>query len=97
MEAEMAVHSVQDDSGAGFEIHIDEQERIVDVAGEWSGPGGEFKIAGPLPTHTSVEGAPEHIRAFATQHGLDVCYYDPDHCRTCYCDEKGGMRCVGMC
>jgi hypothetical protein len=28
---------------------------------------------------------------------MDVCYYDPDGCRTCYCDDAGHMHCVGMC
>ena len=94
----MQVHTLTDQSGKQFELHIDESSRIADVAGEWPEGDEEFRLEGPLPAHADVEDAPEHVLADAAGRGLTVCYYDNTRCQTCYCDKEGNiMYCKGRC
>jgi len=88
----MGTHQVQSSAGQ-FELVIDEKGVIAEVVGPWPDEG-EFTIEGPIPDHVSVE-VPDSIREAAA--GREVCHYDPVRCRTCYCDEKGGMRCYPHC
>src|ERR1700754_1154429 len=82
----MGTYNVASSAGA-FEIVVDDDGVITEVAGDWPGPGGEFTIAGPIPEHVSLTDVPESVRAKGG--GREVCHYDPVHCRTCYCDGKG--------
>jgi hypothetical protein len=91
----MNSHQVESDTAGSFEIQVDDEGRITDVVGNWPGPGIEFHMDGPLPLHLAVGEVPDSVREKAG--GRDVCFYDPDHCRTCFCDENGGMHCVGIC
>lgn len=93
----MDSHRLSDTAGKEFELLIDETSRIADVVGEWPGPNEEFTIEGPLPKHENIVDVPEKIQAHAAANGWEVCFYDPEGCRTCYCDDKGHMRCVGIC
>ena len=35
---------------------------------------------------------------FAAQQGREVCFYDPNGCRTCFCDASGNiLYCRKMC
>jgi hypothetical protein len=89
-------HRVESESGHVVEFVV-EDGRIVDMLGEWPSGQDELVFVRDIPRHANVEDVPEHVRARAIERGMDVCYYDPDHCRTCYCDDAGHMRCVGMC
>ncbi len=94
----MAMHQVTSSLGGDFEISVGDDGRIADVAGEWPEQGVEFELTGGIPGHTPVEELPENIRSAAASRGQEVCFYDPDGCRTCFCDESGRvLRCVGMC
>lgn len=93
----MASHILRDANGGEFEVVIDESQRITDVSGEWPAKDEVFTLAGPLPAHSIVEEVPERVRRHPAAKGREVCFYDPDSCRTCYCDDEGHMHCVGMC
>jgi hypothetical protein len=89
-------HRVESESGHLVEFVVSEG-RIVDMLVDWPEDQDELLFTQGVPAHVKVEDAPEHVRARAGTYGMDVCYYDPDRCRTCYCDGAGHMRCVGMC
>jgi hypothetical protein len=91
----MSVHEAQSDRGR-FEVVIGENGAITDVVGDWPSEGEEFMLHGPLPEHVSVPDAPLEIQREAAKRGWEVCYYD-GHCRICYCDGEGNMRCQGQC
>jgi hypothetical protein len=93
----MATHRLSATSGDTFELVLDDDGRIADVAGPWPDEqDAEFELEGPLPSHQNVD-APQHIAGFAAERSLDVCFYDPVSCRTCYCDAGGRMTCRKMC
>jgi hypothetical protein len=54
------------------------------------------ELTGVLPPHAKVGNAPEHINSFAEDRGMDVCFYDGDGCRTCFCVGER-MTCIRMC
>ncbi len=90
----MDAHRLTASSGAEFEIIVGEDGRIADITGPWPQDGSEFAFEGPLPTHTRVNKTPAHIDAAAAKRGMDVCFYDPDGCRTCYCDDRD--ECIAL-
>ena len=89
-------HRVESESGHVVEFVV-ERGQIVDMLGEFASDEDELVLTSGVPPHTNVEDVPEHVRARAMERGMEVCYYDPDGCRTCYCDDAGRMHCVGMC
>jgi hypothetical protein len=89
-------HRVESESGHVVEFVV-EQGRIVEMLGDWPAGEDELVFSTGVPPHMSLSDVPEHVRVRAAERGMDVCYYDPDHCRTCYCDDAGHMHCVGMC
>jgi hypothetical protein len=93
----MATHTVKSSTGSPFEIVIDDDGRIADVVGNWPEAGEEFELRAPLPAHRPPENPPAEVVAKARQRQADVCFYDPNGCRTCFCDDKGHMHCVGEC
>ena len=93
----MASHRLKSDSGHVFEFVVGHSGQIVDMRGDWPAGEEELVFSVGLPTRETVTSAPEHILEWGAVRGWDVCYYDPDACRTCYCDDSGRMRCVGMC
>ncbi|HEY7874198.1 MAG TPA: hypothetical protein VIG64_03650 [Actinomycetota bacterium] len=91
----MATHKMQ--SGEiEFEVLLDDDGRISDVVGPWPEADGEVELTGVLPPHAKVGNAPEHINSFAEDRGMDVCFYDGDGCRTCFCVGER-MTCIRMC
>jgi hypothetical protein len=92
----MAAHTVSSDRGE-FEVVVAEDGTITDIRGDWPKADEEFTLEGDIPEHASVDNVPESIRARAAETGWEVCYYDDVHCRTCYCDGKGRMRCSSHC
>lgn len=93
----MATHTVKSSTGKAFDVVVGEDGRIADVIGDWPGPGEEFKLLAPLPEHRPPADPPAELVARARARQADVCFYDPDGCRTCFCDDKGHMHCVGEC
>jgi len=94
----VTAHRVMATSGSEFELVLDNDGRLDDVVGPWPvEDGAEFELEGPLPAHANLDDAPGHIQAYATERGRDVCFYDPDECRTCFCDATGRMYCRKMC
>lgn len=95
----MAIHRLQNDQGADFEIRCDELGLIHAIEGPWpAGRDYEFELSGEMPSFALARDVPARITSTAEKTGLQVCYYDPVHCRTCYCDGKGKViRCVGHC
>jgi hypothetical protein len=85
-------------TGEAFELAVDEGGRITQVAGPWPDEdGAEFELGGSVPRHVTID-APAHIKDFAAARGRYVCYYDPDDCQTCFCDESGDtLYCRKMC
>jgi hypothetical protein len=94
----MATHQLSATSGETFELVLGDDGRIADVAGPWPEErDAEFELEGPIPTHANVS-APDHVMRFAAEAGREVCFYDPDGCRTCFCDEHGKLLyCRKMC
>lgn len=88
-------HRIESETGHVVEFVVADL-RIVDMLGEWPPDQDELVFVRDVPPHTNIEDVPEHVRARAIERGMEVCYYDPEYCRTCYCDD-GHMRCVGMC
>ena len=89
-------HRVESDSGHVVEFVV-EDGRIVAMLGEWPADQEELVFTQGVPSHATLKDVPEHVRRRADERAMDVCYYDPDSCRTCYCDDAGHMHCVGMC
>jgi hypothetical protein len=88
-------YRLQSDSGHFAEFVVS-GDRLVEMQVEWPDDQDELVFIDP-PTHTTIDDVPEHIRAHAEARDEVVCLYDPRGCRTCFCDGKGRMRCVGMC
>ena len=95
----MTKHSMTAGSGEVFEVVLDDEGRITDVAGPWpAGKGAEFELRGDVPQHVAVEGVPAHVQEFGASRGATVCMYDPNGCRTCFCDADGSvLYCRNMC
>jgi len=93
----MASHQVESSIGSRFEIVVGDDTQIHDVVGDWPEAGVEFQLHGPIPEHSPIKDVPVKISATADERGQDVCFYDPDGCRTCFCDDRGHMHCVGEC
>lgn len=93
----MATHHVSSTTGSQFEIVVDDDRRILDVKGDWPEGDEEITFRDNVPEHGTLSDVPEHIVSEAAAKGWEVCYYDGTHCRTCYCDGQGHMRCVGQC
>lgn len=95
----MAVQRAQDNDASEFMIETDESGAIVRIDGPWPDrPEFDFELRGATCDFTEAANAPAELRARALAGGLQVCHYDPVHCRTCYCDSRGKIiRCVGQC
>lgn len=95
----MSSHAFTDAEGRAFDVTIGVTGEITDVAGPWpDGPTADFELHGMLPPHTAPAGVPDRVRALAIDRGLEVCFYDPVNCRTCFCDGTGRIvRCSKMC
>jgi|tagenome__1003787_1003787.scaffolds.fasta_scaffold20944239_6 hypothetical protein len=93
----MSTHRIEDSSGATFEVHVDESGQVTDVVGPWPERGGRFDLRGDLPNLTARPDVPEHIKTSAAERGMEVCFHDEIGCRTCFCDGKGHVHCVGEC
>lgn|GEM_PF-3757221 len=89
-------HRVESESGHVVEFVV-EEGHIVDMLGEWPADRDELVFTADVPPHSKLDDVPEHVLARAAERAMDVCYYDPNGCRTCYCDDRGHMHCVGMC
>jgi hypothetical protein len=91
-------HRLMSESGHVVEFIVDEAGRITEMLGDWPEGVAELVFTEGVPAHQNVANVPEHVRAFGPSRGpVDVCYYDPDRCRTCFCDDSGRMWCVGKC
>lgn len=94
----MKVHTLTDQHGKQFDLHIDDSARIVDVVGEWPSGEEEFRLEGPLPEHVEVEKPSARVKEEASKRGLRVCYQDAARCQTCFCDKNNDiMYCKPMC
>lgn len=73
-------------------------ERFTEVRGPWPEGRGELVFRRGIPPHRHLVDLPAHVVARAEAQGVHVCAYDPNSCRTCYCDGGGQMlRCVAEC
>lgn len=95
----MAVRRVQDSTNSEYAIETDDAGTILSIQGPWpERPGFEFDLTVDHCEFAEASNVPQEVRASAEARGLQVCYYDPVHCRTCYCDAHGKvLRCVGHC
>ena len=57
---------------------------------DWPEGHEELVFTTNLPAHAVVDDVPAHVRAHAEERSEVVCYYDDVHCRTCFCDGRGG-------
>lgn len=95
----MSQHNLVDDSENEFVLHLDSEGLATLLDGPWPDETGvEFVLEGELPPLAKPANVPEHLLTKGLERGLEVCYYDPHHCRTCYCDGSGRrLYCVPQC
>jgi hypothetical protein len=85
-----------DESDNEFEVVFDDEKFITAVNGPWPSVGHEFTLSG-VPSHRFPRDVPEVFQREALSRGEEVCYYDNDECRVCFCDGSGRVRCVKKC
>lgn len=95
----MATFQLRDSSDAAFVLTTDDEGAITDVSGPWpEEPAFELELTGEIPRFSLPRDVPDRIVKEAMAKGLEICYYDPVHCRTCYCDGSGKViRCASHC
>lgn len=86
-------------NGDNFTFHQASDGGISGVDGPWPEESGlEFEVYGEIPAHPPASNAPDRVLTLAIARGLDVCHYDEQNCRTCFCDGSGKViRCANQC